>query len=113
MSITVTLNTASKPPVTVSPNPFDVASKGPQSLTWVPATGQTFEFVSLTFTNNPSVFSTPGVAKAVISVTDTNNNIGTATSYPYTIVVSLNGVNYSSAATGIEATGGTPTIRNT
>ncbi|MFI4969031.1 MAG: hypothetical protein ACHP7D_02415 [Lysobacterales bacterium] len=113
MSITVTLNTANKPPVTVSPNPFDVASKGLQSLTWVPATGQTFEFVSLTFSNNPSAFSVPSVAKAAISVNDTNNNIGASTSYPYTIVVSLNGVNYSSAATGIGGTGGTPTIRNT
>lgn len=113
MSIIVTLNTAAKPPVTVSPNPFDVTSSGLQSLTWIPASGQTFEFVSLTFANNPSCFSAPTVNKAAIYVNDTNTNAGPATTYPYTIVVSQNGVNHSSATTGLSATGGAPAIRNT
>ena len=112
MSIIVTLNTAAKPPVTVSPNPYDVTSKGLSEITWAPASGQTFKFVSLTPANNPSVFSAPTVTDGAIYMNDTNNNAGPAIGYQYTIVVSLNGVNYSSATTGIGGTGGAPVIRN-
>ncbi|MEP7044398.1 MAG: hypothetical protein ABI843_15140 [Dokdonella sp.] len=112
MAITVTLDVNAKQPVTVNPNPFDVTSKGVSQITWAPATGQTFTFVSLSFGPNAMSFGPPNVSKTAISVSDTNPNTSPVTSYPYTIVVSLNGVNYSSEASGVMGTGGTPMIRN-
>ena len=112
MSITVSLNTSVKPPVTVSPNPYDVSQGTAETITWVPASGQTFAFKSLTFANNPACFGTPNVSNTQITVQDTNNNAGPAITYTYTIVVSYNGQSYSSATTGPGGTGGDPGIRN-
>ena len=114
MSITVTLDTSAKPPVTVSPNPYDVSAGTAESLTWVPATGQTFTFKSLTFTSNPSCMGTPGVTPAQVTVQDTNGtNPGSpAVTYPYTVVVEYNGQSYSSDETGVTGTGSKPGIRN-
>ncbi|MGA9421720.1 MAG: hypothetical protein WBW61_05105 [Rhodanobacteraceae bacterium] len=112
MSITVTLNTANKPPVAVSPPTYDVSSKGLSEITWVPATGQNFKFVSLTVANNPGNFSAPTVTDGKVFINDTNNNVGDAIPYPYTIVVNQNGVNYSTATPGPGGTGGAPIIRN-
>ena len=114
MSITVSLNTGAKPPVTVSPDPYDVSANTVESLTWVPATGQTFTFKSLTFANNPSCMGTPNVTSAQVTVQDTNGtNPGSpAVTYPYTVVVEYNGLPYSSDNTGITGTGSKPGIRN-
>jgi hypothetical protein len=114
MSITVSLDTSAKPPVTVSPNPYDVSAATAESLTWAPATGQTFTFKSLVFANNPSCMGTPVVAPALVTVQDTNGtNPGSpAVTYPYTVVVEYNGQSYSSAETGITGGGTSPGIRN-
>ncbi len=112
MSITVSLNTNAKPPVTVTPPEYDVTAKGLQQITWTPAAGQAFDFVSLTMANNPSNFSAPVVTKGSISINDTNNNTGPVSPYPYTIVVSQNGANYSTATSGLGGDKGAPTIRN-
>ena len=114
MSITVTLDTSAKPPVTVSPNPYDVSAGTAESLTWVPATGQTFTFKSLTFTSNPSCMGQPSVTPAQVTVQDTNGtNPGSpAISYPYTVVVENAGISYSSAASGVTGTPTNPNIRN-
>ncbi|MGA8278726.1 MAG: hypothetical protein WB784_11105 [Rhodanobacteraceae bacterium] len=112
MPITVTLNTSLKPPVMVTPSPFEVTKKGLSEIAWAPAKGQTFKFESLTFADNPGVFSGKKVTDGAISINDNNETVGGEINYPYTIVVSLDGVNYSSATAEPGGDGSAPVIRN-
>lgn len=92
MPIQVRLDPAANPPVTVHPNPFAV-NRGNHVVEWVPAAQQQFTFVSLTGLPS-SAFSPPSVSGTQITVTDNNANAG---DYGYTIVVSANGQQYSTA----------------
>jgi hypothetical protein len=113
MSIQVSLNPNAKPPVTVSPNVYDLTAKGASQITWSIASGQNFSFVSLSFQPNASrLLGTPQISAASISVSADNTNSGPAVDYPYTLIVSQNGVSYSTGPVGPESTGGAPVIRN-
>lgn len=107
IQIQVKLDTTANPPVTLIPN-HQAVNRGNQSIEWTPFANETFTFVSLTFTTTPNPFSTPTVSNSQISVTD--NNSSTA-DYPYVIVVSSGGVQYSTAP-GLTADNSTPVIKN-
>lgn len=94
MAVEVSLNTSANPPVTVNPQIHSV-NQGNQTIKWKPASNQNFTFTSLSIDGNPSCFGTPSVSASEITVTD--NNTGTDTYYAYTVVVTSNGVSYSSA----------------
>lgn len=94
MAVEVSLNTSANPPVTVNPQIHHV-NQGNQTIEWKPANNQSFTFFSLSIDGNPSCFGTPNVSNGEITVTD--DNPGTDTYYPYTIVVTSSGVPYSSA----------------
>ena len=111
MNIQVTLNTAGKPPVTVSPTSASV-ERGTSTITWTQAPGQTFSFTSLAFTGNPSCCSKATVTATQMTVQDANINPGAAVDYPYTIVVTSNNTPYSSAPAGIGGNPGDPMIKN-
>lgn len=110
MPVQVSLNPTGHPPVTVNPQVQNV-NHGNETIRWERAAQQSFTFVSLTGLPNPP-FSAPTVSDSEISVTDNNPNNGTETSYPYIIVVSANGQQYSSAASRIAQQSGGPTIKN-
>ena len=113
MPILVTLNTKATPPVTVSPTPYEIMTKGSSQITWSPAANQNFTFVSVTFAPSAShSFGAPTNTGAAVYINDDNSNNGTPTDYPYTVIVSQNGMNYSSDPPGPAATGGKPVIRN-
>jgi hypothetical protein len=113
MTILVSLNPHAKPPVTVSPTVYDLTIMGASQITWAPAAGQNFAFVSLTFQPSASrVLGPPQINAASISVNANNTNNGPAVDYPYTLVVSQNGATYSTGTPGPAGTGGAPTIRN-
>ncbi|HEY2397240.1 MAG TPA: hypothetical protein VGH81_14860 [Rudaea sp.] len=110
MAIEVKLNTAASPPVTVQPRVHSV-NHGNQTIEWVPFAQENFTFVSLTGLPNPP-FSTPTVTDTKITVTDDNQNAGSAVDYFYTIVVCSDGVEYSSAPSRISGGSSDPTIKN-
>jgi len=111
MAIQVSLNTSANPPVTVQPPIHDV-NNGNQTIKWERASNQTFTFTSLSGLPNPP-FSSPSVSATEISVVDNNQNNGPAVYYPYTIVVTQNGVQYSSSpAFRITEQDTGPTIKN-
>lgn len=108
-TVQVSLDTTANPPVTCNPHKTSV-NRGNQTIDWVPAQNQTFNFTSLTFAGSPSCFSTPTVTNSQISVTDDDQAAG---DYAYTIVVTQNGVSYSSTASRITGGGGgDPSIKN-
>jgi hypothetical protein len=118
MSIKVYLNTTANPPVTCDP-PQKEKDRGKRRLSWEPASGQKFDFVSLTFVNNPGCFDTPKVKKKKITANDDNSGGSSVGTFLYVVVVSKNGTNYSSAMNAARAkppatVGGadSPTIRN-
>jgi len=92
MAIQVSLDTSANPPVTVQPRVHDV-NNGNQTIKWERASNQTFTFTSLSGLPNPP-FGTPSVSSSEITVTDNNTS---AVAYGYNIVVTLNGVQYSTA----------------
>ena len=94
-TITVSLNTSANPPVTVDQPTLSVGP-GLQTITWVPAAGQNFSFTSLTGLPNPP-FSQAHVSNGSISISDNNNGPGVQNYYTYTIVVTFNGQQYSTA----------------
>lgn len=110
MEIQVKLDTSANPPVTLVPTHQSV-NNGNQSLIWVPFAQENFTFVSLTGLPNPP-FTNLTVTDSQITVTDNNQNNGPEVVYPYTIVVSSNGTQYSSAKAGPAAGSGDPTINN-
>jgi len=111
MAIQVTLTPGANPPVTVQPPIHDV-NNGNQTIKWERASNQTFTFTSLSGLPNPP-FSSPSVSATEISVVDNNQNNGPAVYYPYTIVVTQNGVQYSSSpAFRITEQDTGPTIKN-
>jgi len=111
MAIQVTLTPGANPPVTVQPQIHDV-NNGNQTIKWERASRQTFNFTSLSGLPNPP-FSSPSVSATEITVTDNNQNNGPDIYYPYTIVVTQDGVQYSSSATfKITEQDSGPTIKN-
>ena len=96
MSIRVYLDIAATPPVTCDP-PQKEKDHGKRRLSWEPASGQKFDFVSLTFDVNPGCFDTPKVKKKKVTANDDNSGGSSVGTFPYTVVVSKNGTNYSSA----------------
>jgi hypothetical protein len=98
MPIQVRLDVNANPPVTVQPQKMAV-NRGNQIVTWVPAAQQKFKFVSLTGLPTPP-FSKLSVQDGQITVTNDNRAVG---EYPYTIVVSLDGKQYSTAPSGADA----------
>lgn len=92
MAVQVSLDTSADPPVTVNPRVHDV-NRGNQMVTWERASNQTFTFSSLSGLPNPP-FGTPSVSDSEITVTDDNRS---AAAYGYTIVVTYNGQQYSTA----------------
>ena len=110
-TVQVSLDIYATPPVTCNPKNASI-NQGNQTINWVPAQNQNFNFTSLTFENNPTCFSTPSITNSQISVTD-NNTAAAAGDYPYTIVVTAsNGQQYSSASGGISGGTSDPTIKN-
>lgn len=107
-TIQVSLDTSANPPVTCNPKTTSV-NQGNQTINWTQAQNQSFTFTSLTFANNPTCFGTPVVSNTGISVTDNNTAAG---DYPYTIVVTSGGIEYSTAKSGPTAGGSDPTIQN-
>jgi len=107
-TIQVSLDTNASPPVTCNPKTASI-NQGNQTINWTQAQNQSFAFTSLTFANNPTCFGTPNVTSSGISVTDDNTSAG---DYPYTLVVTLNGVQYSTASSGVYGGGSDPTIKN-
>src|SRR5690348_8981212 len=92
MAVQVSLDTTANPPVTVNPRVHDV-NRGNQTVTWERASNQTFTFSSLSGLPNPP-FGTPSVSDSEITVSD--NNTGPV-AYGYTIVVTYNNQQYSTA----------------
>lgn len=111
MAVEVSLNTSANPPVIVNPQIHNV-NQGNQTIKWKPANNQTFTFSSLSIDGNPSCFGTPSVSDSEISVTD--NNTGTDTYYAYTVIVTYNNKQYSSAPSKPNPTAQSsgPTIHN-
>ena len=111
-SIKVSLNTSVTPALTVDPVKHEVNARN-DTIKWKesptsPTKG--FTFTSLTFSGNPTCFEDLDVGATEISVDDDNTG---PNEYPYTIVVSYNGQQYSSAGARIGGTGGDPSIKNT
>ena len=107
-TVQVSLDTNASPPVTCNPQKTPV-NRGNEEINWVQAQNQNFTFYSLSFQNNPPCFGSPEVSDDEITVTDDNEDTA---DYPYTIVVTLNGVQYSSAGGGLGGNPGGPTIQN-
>ena|SRR5215469_4725747 len=107
-TVQVSLDVNASPPVTCNPKKASV-NHGNQEINWVPAQNQAFTFYSLAFQNNPPCFGTPVVTAHEITVTDDNE---TTAEYPYTVTVTLNGRQYSSAGAGIGGNPGDPSIKN-
>ena len=93
MAVQVSLDTTKSPPVTVNPRVHNV-NNGNQTIKWERASNQTFTFTSLSGLPNPP-FGTPNVSASEITITDNNTS---PAAYGYTIVVTLNGVQYSTAS---------------
>ena len=110
MAVQVSLDTSTNPPVTVNPQIHDV-NNGNQTIKWERASNQTFTFTSLSGLPNPP-FGTPSVSSTEITVADDNQNNGPAVYYAYTIVVTLNGKQYSTAASSPRAQATGPSIKN-
>jgi hypothetical protein len=107
-TVYVSLDTDENPPVTCRPESVDV-DPGNEMINWVLGENQTFTFFNLSFAGNPSCMQGLCVEADSISVTDENDTGGV---YPYTVVVTLNGVQYSSAKSRIGGGGGAPSIHN-
>src|SRR5215469_969599 len=110
--VKVSLNTDASPPVTLDPNNCPV-NRGNDTIQWVedpqsPFKG--FTFSSLTGLPNPP-FGTPTKNQNQTEISLGDNNTATA-EYPYTIVVSYNNTQYSSAGAKIGSDPGDPTIKN-
>jgi len=110
MAIEVKLNTANNPPVTVQPQIHSV-NQGNHTISWVPFAQENFTFVSLTGLPNPP-FSNLTVTDTQITVSDDNQNTGSAVEYAYVVVVCSDGVEYSSATQNPREGDGDPTIKN-
>jgi hypothetical protein len=109
-SIKVSLNTSASPAVTLDPVKHEVTA-GNDTIKWKesptsPTKG--FTFTSLTFVGNPTCFEDLDVGATEISVDDDNTG---PNEYPYTIVVTYNGQQYSSSGQ-IGGNPGDPTINN-
>lgn len=94
MAIQVSLDTTASPPVTVNPRIHDV-NNGNETIRWERGSNETFTFTSLTGLPDPP-FGPPTVTDDEITVTDDNTS---AAAYGYTVVVTLNGEQYSTAPT--------------
>ena len=111
MPVQVSLNPTAHPPVTVNPQVHNV-NQGNETIRWELAAGQNFSFTSLSFAGNPSCFGSPSISNSEISVVDNNPHNGTETTYPYTLVVTANGQQYSSAGSRIQQQSTGPSIKN-
>jgi len=92
IQIQVKLDPTATPPVTLIPK-NQAVNRGNESIEWTPFASESFTFKSLTGLPNPP-FSNLSVTNSMVTVTDNNTGAG---DYPYTIVVTLNGTDYSSA----------------
>jgi hypothetical protein len=109
-TIHVSLDTTANPPVTCSPA-HQSMNRGNDSINWKPAAHQSFTFASLTGLPNPP-FTTPNVTDDEITVSDNNQNNGSAIEYPYTVCVSQNGETYCSGGPNPKTGNGNPTVKN-
>jgi hypothetical protein len=107
-TVQVSLVTNGAPPVTCNPKTASI-NQGNQTIKWEQAQNQNFCFTSLTFLDNPTCFSTPVITDTEITVTDNNTAAG---EYPYILVVTSGGIEYSTATGGIAGGGGDPAIKN-
>lgn len=104
----VSLNTSANPPVTINPQ-LHQSTAGNSVITWTPALGQTFTFTNV-FGLPIGIFTNKQVTGSQISIQDS----GQSGYYPYTLVVTSNGVQYSSAPSqpNIKDQSSGPTIHN-
>jgi len=93
MAVQVSLDTTANPPVTVSPRIHDV-NRCNHTIKWERASNQTFTFTTLNGLPNPP-FGTASISDTEITIPDDNKG---AVAYGYTIVVTLNSVQYSTAS---------------
>lgn len=103
---TVSLNPNANPPVSIDPQLHE-ASASNSVVTWVAAAGQSFTFTNV-FGLPLGVFTNTQVSGSQITVHDN----GQSGYFPYVIVVTSNGVQYSSRPTGPTAQSTGPTIHN-
>lgn len=103
-SVTVTLNIAATPPVSLSPKALEIDCSG-ETIHWKPATGSTFAFVALVFSDQNPFYGVV-VGDSEITARDSNQ---AKKEYNYRVLVQYSGKFYSSD--GGVMTGG-PTIRN-
>lgn len=106
--IQVKLDTTATPPVTLIPEHPSV-NRGNSTIEWTPFANQSFTFTSLTFTTPGNPFSNISVTNGEVTAQDNNQGPG---DYPYVVVVTSGGTQYSSASGGIGGTGGGATIKN-
>lgn len=94
--VKVSLDPNANPPVTVDQQTLEVSS-GLQTIIWEPASGQTFTFPSNALTGLPDPpFSQAQINGNGVSVSD-NNGANYQNLYAYTLTVTSNGQNYSTA----------------
>lgn len=122
-TIKVSLNTAAKPPVTVSRNVLELKHKGTHKVVWKAADGTpAFGFNSLTIGgttfSNPTSGGSPkaGSALSDIDVADKKmslkDKVDGVVEFPYVLTVKVGDAIYSTATAQIDDEGGTPRIRN-
>lgn len=110
--VKVSLNTTATPPVTLDPNRCPV-NRGKDSIRWVEdsqSPDKGFTFYSLTGLPDPP-FDTPTKNQNQTEMSVGDDDTGPS-EYPYTIVVSYDGAQYSSAGAKIGGNPGGPTIKN-
>jgi hypothetical protein len=98
-TITVSLNTSADPPVTVNTPTLVITSTGEQTIQWVPGGSTSFTFTSLQVLTSPNPITVGPITGSLITAQDDNDTPGTFT-YPYRIVVTANGVQYSTDRQG-------------
>ncbi|MBS0431759.1 MAG: hypothetical protein JSS21_05060 [Proteobacteria bacterium] len=90
-NISVSLNTSNNPPVSINPESQPVSASN-SMITWTPSSsGQAFTFTNVVGLP-PVVFTNKQISNGQISIMDG----GQSGIYPYAIVVTSNGVQYSS-----------------
>ena len=109
-SIEVSLDVNNVPPVTVKPEDVEML-RGDDTIHWVRAKNQDFDFDSVEINDVPPGTFTPAPNHpGTIAVKDHNTR---ARDYPYVLTVSSGGKQYQSKKPGAHVgSGGSPTIHN-
>jgi hypothetical protein len=111
-TITVSLDTSANPPVTANPSDLVITSPGNQTIEWVPGGATAFTFTSLQILTDPNPITVGPITGSLVTAQDNNSTPGTYT-YAYRIIVTSNGVQYSTQAQGLPGDDpGDPRVEN-